>query len=94
MIMSEILVYMLHFVCLCFPKVFIGYFECFVKFITKLGYSDFLSTIQNVSIPLKNNGCFTRGGTRHFINNSDTNKDIAAKFGVDLPQFMRNLVTS
>jgi hypothetical protein len=26
-----------------------------------------------------NNGCFTRGGTRHFVNNSDTNKDIATK---------------
>jgi hypothetical protein len=37
--------------------------------------------------------CFTRGGTRHFVNNSDTNKDIATKFGVDLPQFMRSLVT-
>jgi hypothetical protein len=33
-------------------------------------------------------GCFTRGGTRHFVNNSDTNKDIATKFGLDLPQFM------
>jgi hypothetical protein len=38
------------------------------------------------------NGCFTWGGTWHFINNSDTNKDIATKFGVDLPQFMRSLV--
>jgi hypothetical protein len=27
-----------------------------------------------------NNGCFTRGGTPHFVNNSDTNKDIATKF--------------
>jgi hypothetical protein len=43
---------------------------------------------------LINTECFTRDGTRHFVNNSDTNKDIATKFGVDLPQFMRSLVTS
>jgi hypothetical protein len=45
------------------------------------GNSLFCSTECNI-------GCFTRGGTRHFVNNSDTNKDIATKFGVDLPQFM------
>jgi hypothetical protein len=49
---------------------------------------EFVFSLLEICYCLHSKGCFTRGGTRHFVNNSDTNKDIATKFGVDLPQFM------
>jgi hypothetical protein len=44
---------------------------------------DFASSVKRTRLCLiieNNNGGFTRGGTRHFFNNSETNKDIATKF--------------
>jgi hypothetical protein len=36
--------------------------------------------LENMATQQIYTGCFTWGGTRHFVNNSDTSKDTATKF--------------